>query len=147
MATAQARLTGVIRIHFHAERAGQDRLVGEQALQLGEGPLRGVPIGLARFGRDRHQLFALAAILATFCAVSNARQVFQADKCAGVGVQDLLTDHMVGIQLQPSLSLAQPDTGGAWRYECLSAEVVFAGERNGPPWRVPPFRCRTGRRW
>jgi hypothetical protein len=42
-----------------------------------------------------------------FGAVPDAGQVFQADETVGVGIQDALTDRMVRIQLQPSLSLAQ----------------------------------------
>ena len=39
-----ARLTGVIGVHFHTERAGQDRFVVQESMQFGKRPLGGVPV-------------------------------------------------------------------------------------------------------
>jgi hypothetical protein len=61
-------------------------------MQLGEGPLRGVPVGAALLLRR------LLAVLAPG-AVPNAREVFQPDEGLGVRVQDTFADGMVGIQL------------------------------------------------
>jgi hypothetical protein len=55
---------------------------------------------LQSFGGNRDQLLALAAPLATFRLLADARQVFQADESAGMGVQDLPGDGMVGAQLE-----------------------------------------------
>ena len=108
VATARAGLAGIVGIHLDAQRPGEDRLIGEQPVQLGEGPPARVPVGAAL------PLRRLLAVLA-LGAVPNARELFQPDEGMGMGVQDALADRVVGIQLQPSLSRADGDSppGGA----------------------------------
>src|SRR5215469_16039233 len=101
-AAARACLTGVVRIDLHAQRARQHCLVVQEASQLDKGPLARMLIGAVLL------LARLLAVLA-LGAVTNAGQVFQADKRPGMGVHNPLTDGVIGIQLQPSLSLCQRD--------------------------------------
>lgn len=112
---ARAGLAGVVGIYLHAKRTGQNRLVVQEALQFGKGPRGRMPVGFLLFRSQGQQLLACAPLLWTLRSVSNASQVFQTNETVRMGVKNLLTDHMIGIQLQPSLSLAQDNTspGGA----------------------------------
>ena len=66
-------------------------------------------IGFTGFGRHGNQVFPLAAPLAAFRPLANAREVFQANETRGMGVQDVLGDGVIDAQLEPSLSLADGD--------------------------------------
>src|SRR5262245_19913868 len=90
VAAAGAHLAGVVGIHLHAQRASERRFVGQEALQFGKSPVAGVPIGSAVL------LAGLFALLA-FRALANTRQIFHSDEGLVVGVNNVLTDHMIGI--------------------------------------------------
>ena len=102
IATARACLAGVVGIYLHTEGTGTHRFIVQETAQLRKGPATGVAVGSALLLRG---LFAVLP----FGALTNARQLFQANKTVGMGVQNVLTDRMVRVQLQPSLSLAQED--------------------------------------
>src|SRR5215471_9170 len=78
VATPRARLRGVICIHLDRERSRKRRLVTDESLQFGKGPLGVHPIGFTRFGRDPLIAFAilLAPALTTCGTFSNVGQVF-----------------------------------------------------------------------
>ena len=61
-ATARAGLAGVVGIHFDAQRPGECRLIGEQPVQLGEGPLARMPVGAALPLRRLLAVFPLGAV-------------------------------------------------------------------------------------
>src|SRR5262249_7720068 len=117
-ATAGAGLTGVVGIYLHAEGTSEHCLVIQEGVQFGKGPLGGVPVRSALF---------LAGLLAVFPlrSVSNAGQLFQTDQGVWVGLQKALTDAMVGIQLQPSLSLAYRYTATCSRASAFSLEPLL----------------------
>jgi hypothetical protein len=91
-AATWARLAGVVRIHFHAGRPDQFALISQEARQFGERPFRGVLVGFAL-------LLARFLAMLPFPAVLDAIQVFHANETVDMGIQDVLTDGMVGIQL------------------------------------------------
>ena len=97
--TARAGLARIGRLDLDAEGTGKCCLVRERAVQFSERPFAGVPI---RFALLPTRLFTLLAL----GALADAVQAFQADEALGVGINDALADHMIGIQLQPSLSPA-----------------------------------------
>ncbi len=90
---------GVVRIDFDRHTARQGGFVGDVAMQLGKGPLGGMPVGLALLLRG---LFAVRA----FGARADMGQVLQADDAVWVRVHNPTTDPMVAILFQPSLSSA-----------------------------------------
>lgn len=102
MAAAGTGLTGVIGIDLDTEQPSKSRLVGEMGIQLSKSPLGGVPIGFPLLLRG-------PLALLPFGALPDVGQVFQADQCVGMGVQNMLSNGMIGIQLQPSLSPADSD--------------------------------------
>ena len=118
IATARACLTGVVGVHFHTERAREDGLIVQEAVQLGKRPCGSVAIGPAL-------LFARLLALLALRSVSDTGQGFQTDERMGVGVQDVLTDGMVRIQLQPSLSLAQDDTSSCRTASAFSLKPLL----------------------
>ncbi len=134
MAAMRAGLTGVVGIDLHTERTSQMRLVDEQAMQFGKGPLGGMPIGPAL-------LLACLFALLPLGPLADMGQVFQADETVGVGIQNALTDSVVGIQLQPSLSPADGDAPSCCRASAFSLEsllqagimVCFAWNQVAPP--------------
>jgi hypothetical protein len=120
-----ARLARIVRVHFDDLRACQEGLIGEEAVQFGERPRRGVPVGssllLAR-------LFALLPL----GALANVGQVFQADEAVWVAVHDAPTEHMVANLLQPSLPPGDHDQSpcgrtGAFVLQPLSQSRVMIG--------------------
>jgi len=66
-------------------------------------------IRFAGFGRDRDELFPLAALLPASGPLADACEVFQSDQTVGMGVQEVLGNRMVDAQLKPSLSLPYGD--------------------------------------
>src|ERR1051326_6918711 len=141
-AALRACLAGIVGIHLDAETASERCFVGEAGVQFGKGPCGGMPIGAGRPCRDGHHPVALAAILAPLRSLANAGQMFQTNERVWMGIQDALTDRVVGIQLTVSLA-GRARFCAAWRCECLCAEGVSAGERNGPPGGESPFHGRT----
>ena len=97
-ATARACLAGIMGIHLDAQRARQDRFIGEKAMQFRKRPLRGVLVGPALLLRS------FLAPLA-FRPFSDAIQLFQADESVGVRVQDVL-DFSYGSYSASTASLA-----------------------------------------
>src|SRR5262249_17334192 len=76
--TLRTRLAGRVGVHLQGPTAGQERLVGHEALPLGEGPLRGMPMGAALLP---------ARLLAVLVAppLPQVGQVLQADEAVWVG--------------------------------------------------------------
>src|SRR5262249_16424570 len=109
---------GVVGIDFDAQRPGEHRLIGEQLVQLREGPLARMPVGPALLLRR------LLAVLAPG-AVPDARELFEPDAGVLMGVQDAFSDRMVGIQLQPSLSLAERDSAPRGRASAFSLKTFL----------------------
>jgi hypothetical protein len=118
MAAARACLAGVVSVYLDAELAGQMCFVDEQALQFSEGPLGGMPVGSSLL------LAGLLAFLA-LGSLTDMGQVFQTNKTARVGVQNMLADSMVGVQLQPSLSPADGDTSPGRRASAFALESLL----------------------
>ena len=71
------------------------------------------------------------APIAVFGPFANAHELFQADKTARMGVQDLLGDGMVGTQLKPSRLSARWRSDAESAATCLCAGVVFGDARCG----------------
>ena len=90
---------GVVRIDFDRHTARKSCFVGDIAMQLGKGPLRGMPVCLSLLLRS---LFAVRAA----SALADMGQVLQADDAVWVRVHNPTTDPMVAILFQPSLSSA-----------------------------------------
>src|SRR5262245_62143475 len=130
MTAARAPLAGVVCIDADAAASRQDGFVGEQFTQLGKRPAGRMAVGLARFGRDGHQLVALAAVLSAPGALANAGQRFQSDEGVRLGIQDTPGTRVIGAQL-PSLQLAT-GRSAVWSHcECLGAGAVFGCEQSG----------------
>src|SRR5579871_6104119 len=108
IAAVWACLTGVVGVHLHTEGACEDGFVVQKAAQLCKRPLGSMPVDSPLLLCGFLTMFALGP-------VSNASQVFQADETLGMSAQDVLTDRMIGIQLQPSLSLADDDASSCGR--------------------------------
>ena len=98
----RASLAGVVRIDFHGHALCQQGFVGDIAMQLGEGPLGSMLVcpPLLRAG--------LLAML-VFGALTDVCQVFQSDEAVWVRVHNAMTDLVVAILLQPSLSSTDDD--------------------------------------
>jgi hypothetical protein len=94
-----AGLRGVVGVHFHGHAALQESFVGDHALQLRKRPRGLTSVGLALFLRRFLALLAFGA-LADIC------QVFQSNDGMWVLFHNAFTHHMIGVLLQPSLSLA-----------------------------------------
>ena len=103
-----------------------------------------MPIGTTCLLGHGDEVFALAAARAAPGSLSDASQFFQPDEGLRMGRQDAFADGVVGIQLEPSLSLAERDSAARGAASALQLEGVFAGGRNGPPSLVSPFPNRTG---
>jgi hypothetical protein len=110
VSTPRTGLAGVVSIHLDAPAACQGGLVHEQLLQFRKGPFARVSIGTTGLPGHGDQLFPLAAAPAAPGALSDACQRFQPYKGLRMGRQDAFAQCVVGIQLEPSLSLAQRDS-------------------------------------
>src|SRR5215471_5854032 len=79
IAAHRTGLRAIIRIHLDRERSRKRRLVTDEGLQFGKGPLGVHPIGSPRFLRDPLVAFAvlLALKLSPLFALSNVDQLFQ----------------------------------------------------------------------
>ncbi len=102
MSTHRASLARVVGIHLDGHAPAQEGFVGNHALQLGKRPLGvgsvGLPLLLGRF----------LAMLAPG-SLSDVCQVLQPDKTTWVSGHDGLSDHMIGVGFQPSLSSTDDD--------------------------------------
>src|ERR1700694_5438938 len=87
MSTHRACLACVVGVYLDRHRAMQEGLIGKHAVQLGKPPL-----GIRRV-RTPLLLTGLFASLA-FRALTNVRQVFQADQAVGVSVNDAFGNDM-----------------------------------------------------
>ena len=111
-------LAGVVGIDFDAERAGQHRFVVQEGVQFGEGPLGGMSV-------RPPLLFARLLAAFAFASLSYMRQIFQADERVGMGVQHVLADPVVGLQLQPSLSPADGNAPSGRRASAFALEPLL----------------------
>src|SRR5229473_3731438 len=98
----RARLAGVVRIDFHGHARSPQGFVGDIAMQLGEGPLGRMVVCPS---------LLLAGLLAmrALGALADVCQVFQSDDAVWVRVHNAMTDTVVAILLQPSLSSTDDD--------------------------------------
>jgi hypothetical protein len=112
-ATARTGLMAPVRIDAAAATACQGRFVGEPLPHLGKRPLGSLPIRASGLWGNPDQPLAHATPFATSRPLADARQVFQADETAGMGVQDLPGDGVVGAQPEP------PRLPDRWR--CVAA--------------------------
>jgi hypothetical protein len=96
LAAFRARLARVVRVYFHRHAPRPQRFVGQEAVQLGERPCGGVPVGPALLPR---RLFPSLA----FGSVADMGQVFQADQAVRVAGHNATADLVVGCLLQPAL--------------------------------------------
>src|SRR6266480_6405922 len=98
----RARLAGVVRIDFHGHALCQLGFVGDIAMQFGESPLGSMVVCPP---------LLLAGLLAMRAsgALTNVCQVFQSDDAVWVCVHNAMTDMVVAILLQPSLSSTHDD--------------------------------------
>ena len=101
-ATTRARLAGVVRIDFHGHARSPQGFVGDIAMQLGEGPLGSMVVCPSLL------LAGLLAMLA-LGVLTDVCQVFQSDDAVWVRVHNAMTDLVVAILLQPSLSSTYDD--------------------------------------
>src|SRR6266487_131429 len=128
MPTHGASLAGVVRIDFHCHTPYTHRFVGNIAMQLGKGPLRGMSVCSALFPAC---LLALRAP----GALTDMGQVFQADDAVWVLVHNAPTDLMIGGLVQPSLPSANDHQSpgsrtGAFVLQPLSQSCIVV--RFGP---------------
>ena len=114
-ATAWAALARVVRINTYAATACQGGFVGERPTQLGKRPLRGMAIGLARFGGHRDEVLALAALFPAPGPFADASQVFQTNQTVRMGLQNVLGNRVVRAQLKPSRLPGRGRYVAAWR--------------------------------
>ena len=98
----RASLAGVVRIDFHSHALCQQGLVGEIAMQLGEGPLGSMVV-------CPPLLLAGCLAMRALGALTEVCQVFQSDDAVWVRVHNAMTDLVVAILLQPSLSSTHDD--------------------------------------
>ena len=98
----RASLAGVVRIDFHGHALCQQGFVGDIAMQLGESPLGSMVVC---------PLLLLAGFLAMLAlgALTDVCQVFQSDDAVWVRLHNAMTDTVVAILLQPSLSSTDDD--------------------------------------
>src|SRR5436309_900698 len=99
MPTPGASLAGVVRIDFHCHTTCTHRFVGNIAMQLGKGPLRGMSVCSSLVPGGFLSLRAPGAF-------TDMGQVFQANDAVWVLVHNAPTDLMIGRLLQPSLPSA-----------------------------------------
>src|SRR5947209_8186681 len=97
VSTPGAAFARVVGIDFDGHRPLDEGFVSNHALQFGKGPFGVDGIGFALF------LPGFFATLAP-CALTNMGQILQANQGMGMLLHYLLTDDMIGILLQPSLS-------------------------------------------
>ena len=98
----RASLAGVVRIDFHGHALCQQGFVGDIDMQLGEGPLGSMVVCPSLL------LTGLLAMLA-LGALADVCQVFQSDDAVWVRVHNAMTDLVVAILFQPSLSSTDDD--------------------------------------
>ena len=99
MPTHGASLTGKVGVHFDRHTLMQKGFIGKHTMQLCKRPLRLAGVGLTLLVRCT---FAFASL----GALSNVRQVLQANERMRIVLNNPLTHDMIGVLLQPSLSLA-----------------------------------------
>src|SRR5260370_10341690 len=102
MSTHRASLACIVCVYLDSHRRAQESLVGNHALQLGEGPLRVSGVRSTLLVRGFLAPFAL-------CPFTDICQVFQADQAVWVSKSDACRDHMIGVGFQPSLSSTNHD--------------------------------------
>ena len=113
---------GVIRIDFHCHTPCTHRFVGNIAMQLGKGPLRGMSVCSSLVPGGFLSLLAPGAF-------TDMGQVFQANDAVWVLVHNAPTDLMIGSLLQPSLPSANDHQSpgsrtGAFVLQPLSQSAV-----------------------
>src|SRR5260370_23741985 len=110
-ATTRASLAGMVGIDFYGHAAGEQGFVRKVAVQFSKGQLRRMPVALPLL--PRNALGALPVwvpVVGTpFGAFADVGQVFQADDAVWVRVHDAMTDQMIAILFQPSLSSTNDD--------------------------------------
>src|SRR5713101_213425 len=110
-ATTWASLAGMGGIDFHGHAAGEQGFVRKVAVQFSKGPLRVDTVALTLL--PRNALGALPVWLTLvgtpLGAFADVCQVFQADDALWVRVHDAMTDEMIAILFQPSLSSTDDD--------------------------------------
>ena len=101
IAAHRTGLRAIIRIHLDRERSRKRRLVTDEGLQFGKGPLGAHPIGSPRFLRDPLVAFAvlLALKLSPLFALSNVRQLFKSKQSVWVLLDDLFGDAAIGCRV------------------------------------------------
>src|SRR6266571_2696061 len=99
IATHGARLARIVGVHFDGHTALQGGFISDHGMQFGKRPLALSDVGLALL---LSRFLAMLA-LGTFADVY---QVFQSNKGMWVLFDNALTYDMIGVLLQPSLSLA-----------------------------------------
>src|SRR6266849_4014301 len=99
-------LARIVSIHRNCHTTAKRRLIGDVAVQLGKGPLGGMPVRFALLAGDRFIPFSLllALVGTPDHSFADVGQVLQADDAVWVLVYDAPTDAMVRILFQPSLS-------------------------------------------
>src|SRR6266516_6648291 len=98
----RASLAGEGRIDFHGHALCQQGFVGDIAMQLGEGP-RGSMVVCPPL------LLAGGSAMLALGALTDVCQVFQSDDAVWVRLHNAMTDTVVAILLQPSLSSTDDD--------------------------------------
>src|SRR6266516_1985609 len=104
----RASLAGEGRIDFHGHALCQQGFVGDIAMQLGEGP-RGSMVVCPSL------LLAGFLAMRALRALTDVCQVFQSDDAVWVRVHNAITDTVVAILLQPSLSSTNDDQSSCSR--------------------------------
>ncbi len=99
IATPGTGLTRKVSSDFDSHATSQHRFIGNVAVQLSKGPGRCVSIRFALLLRGRVAMLALRAF-------ADIGQIFQPDETVGMLFDNAMTDDMVAISLQPSLSFA-----------------------------------------
>ena len=114
----RASLAGVVRIDFHGHALCQQGFVGDIAMQFSESPLGSMvvcsPLLLAGF----------LAMLAPG-ALTDMCQVFQSDDAVWVRVHNAMTDMVVAILLQPSLSSTNDDQSSCGGTSAFLLQPLF----------------------
>src|SRR5215467_366608 len=123
-----AGLAAVVGIHFHRHTAREHRLIGKVAMQFSKGPGRRMPV------RSSLLLRGFLPMPAS-CALTDVRQVFQANDAVWVLLHNAPTDRVVGRSFQPSLPSADNHQSpgsrtGAFALQSLSQPCIVV--RFGP---------------
>ncbi len=97
-----ACLARVVGVHLDRHRVGKPGLIGDEAVQFGKRPRRGVPVGFALLCARFLAVFA-------FGPLAHMGQFFQADETVRMPVHDAPAEDMVAILFQPSLPRGDHD--------------------------------------